>query len=100
MLLSLSSQAYCDFDWRSYVAWIPGFGAPAKKADKYADVRAEIAKVISDNSAGPVIVRLAWHASGTYDLHAKNGKESKEFIRLSCRTEPPEKGSSLKQRCC
>lgn len=32
-----------------------------------------IPQVISDNEAGPVIVRLAWHASGTYDIHTNTG---------------------------
>lgn len=48
------------------------------KAGDYAAVRADIADILNDTnwddgSLGPVFVRLAWHASGTYDKKSKTG---------------------------
>lgn len=38
------------------------------------DIRNLLAlKTYDDGSVGPVLVRLAWHASGTYDLKTKTG---------------------------
>lgn len=56
---------------------------PSKQGD-YNAVRASIAKVLNQpnydgydesvkHSAGPVLVRLAWHASGTYDVKTDTG---------------------------
>lgn len=44
----------------------------------YAAVRKDIVKLLhqpeyDDGSAGPVLVRLAWHASGTYDVETDTG---------------------------
>ncbi|RFU29974.1 hypothetical protein B7463_g6360, partial [Scytalidium lignicola] len=49
----------------------------SKKGD-FAAVRKDIAALLhqpdyDDGSAGPVLVRLAWHASGTYDIHTDTG---------------------------
>jgi cytochrome c peroxidase len=35
-----------------------------------------------DGSYGPVFLRLAWHASGTWDQAAKNGGSSKATMRF------------------
>ena len=73
-------QAHCDLK-----DWLPSFLGGGKPADKYAGIRAEIAKVIEDNAAGPILVRLAWHASGTYDVHSKTGGSNGATMRF-----PPE----------
>ncbi|KAH8805661.1 cytochrome c peroxidase-like protein [Xylogone sp. PMI_703] len=49
----------------------------SKKGD-YEAVRKDVAALLhqpgyDDGSAGPVLVRLAWHASGTYDIHTDTG---------------------------
>jgi len=36
-------------------------------------IRAEVEKIIEENQAGPVFVRLAWHAAGTYDKASGTG---------------------------
>lgn len=48
------------------------------QAQDYSQVRKDIASIIKqptydDGSAGPVLVRLAWHASGTYDKNTGTG---------------------------
>lgn len=48
------------------------------KTGDYAAVRKDIVKLLhqpeyDDGSAGPVLVRLAWHASGTYDVETDTG---------------------------
>ncbi|SCZ97889.1 BZ3500_MvSof-1268-A1-R1_Chr3-3g06436 [Microbotryum saponariae] len=55
----------------------------------YDAVRKDIAKVIprpdyDDGSAGPVLVRLAWHASGTYDEKTKTGGSNGAGMRYEC----------------
>lgn len=40
----------------------------------YAEIRKEIAEIIDSNESwGPTFVRLAWHASGTYDKKTRTG---------------------------
>ena len=34
-------------------------------------------------SFGPIFVRLAWHASGTYDVHSKTGGSEGATMRFS-----------------
>lgn len=51
------------------------------------EVRKEIAKIIpqkdwDDGSLGPLFVRLAWHASGTYDKKSKTGGSNGATMRF------------------
>lgn len=51
-----------------------------------AAIRAKIAKLIEeDDSRGPLLLRLAWHASGTYDKVTKTGGSNGATMRF-----PPE----------
>lgn len=48
------------------------------KEGDYTSVRKDIVKLLhqpeyDDGSAGPVLVRLAWHSSGTYDAETDTG---------------------------
>jgi cytochrome c peroxidase len=48
------------------------------KQGDYEAVRKDIVKLLhqpeyDDGSAGPVLVRLAWHSSGTYDAETDTG---------------------------
>lgn len=58
--------------------------APSKQ--DFAAVRADIAKLLhqpeyDDGSAGPVLVRLAWHSSGTYDENTDTGGSNGSGMR-------------------
>lgn len=54
----------------------------------YDEVRAAIADILEseenydDGSLGPVFVRLAWHASGTYDVFSKTGGSNGATMRF------------------
>jgi cytochrome c peroxidase len=52
------------------------------KKPNYEKIRKEIAKIISeDENRAPTIVRLAWHASGTFSKHDKTGGSDGGTIR-------------------
>ncbi|KAI8071652.1 heme peroxidase [Gongronella butleri] len=62
--------------------------------DKYLAVRKDIEKVFpkedyDDGSFAPVCLRLAWHASGTYDKHQKNGGSEGGTMRFKTEAEDP-----------
>ncbi|CAG8516979.1 10773_t:CDS:2 [Ambispora gerdemannii] len=42
-----------------------------------------------DGSAGPVLVRLAWHASGTYDIHTNTGGSNGATMRFAMEANDP-----------
>jgi len=55
--------------------------------DKYAEIRKDIANILEkeghdDGSLGPLLVRLAWHASGTYDKQSKTGGSQGATMRF------------------
>lgn len=64
-------------------------GVFAPKFEDYQKVYNEIAKELEekdeydDGSYGPVLVRLAWHASGTYDLETKTGGSNGATMRFA-----------------
>jgi hypothetical protein len=55
----------------------------------YSAVRAAIGGILTsdkswdDGSLGPVLVRLAWHASGTYDLKTRSGGSNGATMRFA-----------------
>jgi len=50
----------------------------------YKAIRAQIAKIIEDDiSNGPLFIRLAWHASGTYDKNTKTGGSNGATMRFN-----------------
>ncbi|CAG8468878.1 4100_t:CDS:2 [Paraglomus occultum] len=60
----------------------------------YTAVREDIKKILpqpgyDDGSAGPVLVRLAWHASGTYDVHSKTGGSDGATMRFAMEANDP-----------
>jgi len=60
----------------------------AKDAVNYNEVRNEIAKILDspeydDGSYGPLLVRLAWHASGTFDKRDGSGGSNGAKMRHS-----------------
>jgi len=58
--------------------------AVAAPAVDYAAVRKAIESYIADNEdMGPTLVRLAWHASGTYDVNTKTGGSNGATMRFS-----------------
>ena len=68
-----------------YLGSVPGL---SNQGD-YASVRAAIADVLESNpdyddgSYGPVLVRLAWHTSGTYDKVSKTGGSNGATMRFA-----------------
>lgn len=79
-----------------YLAKEQGFldqflGVPTSKvptAEDYAAVRASIASLLDsenydDGSYGPVLVRLAWHTSGTYDKTTGTGGSNGATMRFN-----------------
>jgi len=59
---------------------------PNPKPLNYEEVYKEITSILEDpkwddGSLGPILVRLAWHASGTYDKSAGNGGSNKATMR-------------------
>ncbi|EMS23109.1 hypothetical protein NBRC10512_001634 [Rhodotorula toruloides] len=62
--------------------------AASRKGD-YDAVRRDIASILKqpdydDGSIGPVLVRLAWHASGTYDKESNTGGSNGAGMRYEC----------------
>jgi catalase (peroxidase I) len=63
------------------------FGADDKKIN-YDEVRKDVARILDqeeydDGSLGPVFVRLAWHAAGTYDKATKSGGTNGATMRFA-----------------
>ncbi|KAF7724106.1 heme peroxidase [Apophysomyces ossiformis] len=63
-------------------------------AEKYNLVRQDIIKVFpkedyDDGSFAPIVLRLAWHSSGTYDKHKKNGGSDGATMRFKTEAEDP-----------
>ncbi|KAI8822804.1 heme peroxidase [Chytriomyces cf. hyalinus JEL632] len=74
---------YYQADLQKAVATASG---PAKPLD-YQEVYDAIAKILDndnydDGSYAPVLVRLAWHASGTYDKNTKTGGSNGATMRF------------------
>lgn len=68
---------------------VPAAAAAEKPKEPldYQKVYNAIAAIIEDEnyddgSYGPVFLRLAWHASGTYDVNSKNGGSSYATMRF------------------
>lgn len=62
--------------------WLKG-----NKSVDYGKVREDIAQILNkegydDGSIGPVLVRLAWHASGTWDAKSKTGGSNGSTMRF------------------
>jgi cytochrome c peroxidase len=69
-----------------------GFGSVTAFASEisvdFKQVRKDIAAILDednfdDGSIGPVLVRLAWHASGTYDVKSKTGGSDGATMRFT-----------------
>jgi len=73
-----------------YYFWTTQQGGSSgpKSASDYQKVYDAIAKILEedseydDGSYGPVLVRLAWHASGTYDKNTNDGGSNKGTMRF------------------
>lgn len=73
-------------------AAVPGFGFLAYKQQQsmkpldyqevYNAIAANLEQDYDDGSFGPVLVRLAWHASGTYDLASNTGGSNGSTMRF------------------
>jgi len=75
--------AAAGFSLTGLYEWIFGSSSP-----DYEAVRKDIEAVLDnpkydDGSYGPVLVRLAWHASGTYDVTSKTGGSDGATMRFT-----------------
>lgn len=77
----LISQAQCDRSLRTRYQE----NAPAKL--DWAGLGEKIEEVIEKNDAGPLFVRLAWHAAGTYSKYNKDGGSMGATMRYSPESE-------------
>tara|TARA_R110002050_G_scaffold210707_1_gene346689 strand:- start:503 stop:877 length:375 start_codon:yes stop_codon:yes gene_type:complete len=60
--------------------------ADAAEAVDWKEVRKDVVNLLEnesydDGSYGPLLVRLAWHASGTYDVFSKSGGSNGATMR-------------------
>ena len=67
---------------------VTAFAAEAKPKVDYVKVSEAVKKILDeenydDGSIGPVLVRLAWHASGTYDVTTKTGGSDGATMRFT-----------------
>ena len=82
-----SARARLDFDQKEYENR-PSAQDAAPPVDrgiepKWKNLKAELSEYIKTKpEKGPTLVRLAWHASGTYDKMAKNGGSGGGTIRF------------------
>ncbi len=53
------------------------------KSDSWDAIRKDVEGIIDKNTAGPIFVRLAWHAAGTYDKNTKTGGSNGATMRFS-----------------
>uniref|UniRef100_A0A7S3GD87 Cytochrome c peroxidase, mitochondrial n=1 Tax=Palpitomonas bilix TaxID=652834 RepID=A0A7S3GD87_9EUKA len=59
-------------------------GSSSPKADvDWVSLRADIATLVEDEDCGPLLVRLAWHAAGTYDKKSNTGGSYGGTMRFS-----------------
>eukprot|EP00051_Salpingoeca_urceolata_P026486 m.477468 g.477468 ORF g.477468 m.477468 type:complete len:327 (+) comp20852_c0_seq1:89-1069(+) len=72
--LALTNPAQCFF-------W-PSKPAAPQLSPEFKAIRAEISDLVSDGH-GPLLVRLAWHASGTYDKASGTGGSNGATMRFA-----------------
>jgi len=77
ILVALAAAGACAYGYYYYTS-SPALTQPKQKVDFNA-VRKDIEDLLEknpkydDGSYGPVLVRLAWHAAGTYDINTNTG---------------------------
>eukprot|EP01121_Diplochlamys_sp_Union-15-3_P015902 TRINITY_DN5321_c0_g1_i1.p1 TRINITY_DN5321_c0_g1~~TRINITY_DN5321_c0_g1_i1.p1 ORF type:complete len:390 (-),score=81.54 TRINITY_DN5321_c0_g1_i1:7-1146(-) len=94
------AQTHQNFSSRApYILLAGGFAAASTllvsqvsaddhhQKDEWADIRKDVVSLLHDSnwddqSWGPVLVRLAWHASGTYDKDSKTGGSTGATMRF------------------
>ena len=74
-VVATTSSSSVECSWWNPLSWFYGVD--------YNAVRADIEDIIDDNMAGPVIVRLAWHCSGTYDKKTGTGGSNGATMRFA-----------------
>jgi cytochrome c peroxidase len=88
--VALKSAILVGSGYLLYKSISPAQAAEEKKTVDLKAVKKDILKVLDnldydDGSYGPVLIRLAWHASGTYDKNKKTGGSNGAGMRF-----PPE----------
>ena len=95
--LLLASPAHAAATWSEYF----GLGAPATDYNAVAQTIADMLDNIDydDGSYGPLFVRLAWHASGTYSKVDGSGGSNGGCMRFAVSRGVRERGAARPPPC-
>eukprot|EP00049_Salpingoeca_infusionum_P017267 m.352328 g.352328 ORF g.352328 m.352328 type:complete len:329 (-) comp16490_c0_seq1:560-1546(-) len=70
------AQTQAECSWWNPISWF-------SSGTDFAALREDIEDIITDQTAGPLLVRLAWHSSGTYDKVSGTGGSNGATMRFS-----------------
>lgn len=72
---------YNPLTWQFWNVFGSAPSTSGSGAVDYDKLRADIEDIVLDKAAGPILVRLAWHASGTYGARGHEGSAGKDRRR-------------------
>jgi len=75
--------AYSESSWYNPLSWFALSGTPSSKNVDYEALKKDVEELVLDKTCGPLLVRLAWHASGTYDAKTNTGGSNGSTMRYA-----------------